>query len=55
MGTQARPQENGAWFVRLMVPGRFTGTAVPGLASREDAQWLADAIEAEIKARGYDL
>jgi hypothetical protein len=55
MGAKAGSMQDGFWGVGLMVPGRFVRTAVSGLATREEAEWLADAIEAEIRACGYEL
>ena len=55
MGAKAGSMQDGYWGVGLMVPGRQSGVSASGLASREDAQWLAEAIEAEIQARGYEL
>ena len=51
MGTKAVKEGLGGWSVFIMVPGHHGGYMTPGLATRCDAQWLAGAVEAEVRAR----
>ena len=53
MGAKPLGGPFGTRSVLIMVPGHHGGFAVPRLPTREDAQWLADAVEAELAVREH--